>query len=46
MTMVVPSAIWRLSITDHCNLRCLYCRPKEQVPHIPHDDILRYERNF
>lgn len=33
----------RLSITDHCNLRCLYCRPKEQMPHIPHDDILRYE---
>jgi len=33
----------RLSITDHCNLRCLYCRPREQVPYIPHDDILRYE---
>jgi len=33
----------RLSITDHCNLRCLYCRPPERVPYIPHDDILRYE---
>ncbi len=33
----------RLSITDHCNLRCLYCRPMEQVPYIPHDNILRYE---
>ncbi len=33
----------RLSITDHCNLRCLYCRPMQDIPYIPHDDILRYE---
>jgi len=33
----------RVSITDLCNLRCIYCRPAEGVELIPHDDILRYE---
>jgi GTP 3',8-cyclase len=33
----------RISITDRCNLRCNYCRPKEGVSLIGHDDILRYE---
>jgi GTP 3',8-cyclase len=33
----------RVSITDLCNLRCLYCRPPEGVPLISHDEILRYE---
>jgi cyclic pyranopterin phosphate synthase len=33
----------RVSITDLCNLRCLYCRPPEGVKLISHDDILRYE---
>lgn len=33
----------RVSITDLCNLRCVYCRPPEGVPLIPHEDILRYE---
>lgn len=33
----------RVSITDRCNLRCLYCMPKEGVSLIGHDDILRYE---
>ena len=32
----------RLSITDRCNLRCLYCRPEEWV-FIPHEDILTFE---
>ncbi len=32
----------RLSITDRCNLRCRYCMP-EEVPFVPHGDILRYE---
>lgn len=32
----------RLSITDRCNLRCRYCMP-EEVPFLPHEDILRYE---
>lgn len=33
----------RVSITDRCNLHCLYCRPKEGISLIGHDDILRYE---
>ena len=33
----------RISITDRCNLRCIYCMPKDGVSLIGHDDILRYE---
>ncbi len=33
----------RISITDRCNLRCVYCMPKEGVSFIGHQDILRYE---
>jgi cyclic pyranopterin phosphate synthase len=33
----------RLSITDRCNLRCIYCAPGGMVPKLAHDDILRYE---
>jgi GTP 3',8-cyclase len=33
----------RVSITDLCNLRCIYCRPPEGVELISHDEILRYE---
>jgi len=33
----------RVSITDRCNLRCMYCMPKEGLSLIGHDDILRYE---
>ncbi len=33
----------RVSITDRCNLRCIYCMPKEGVSVMGHDDILRYE---
>jgi GTP 3',8-cyclase len=33
----------RVSITDLCNLRCIYCRPPEGVKLVNHDDILRYE---
>lgn len=33
----------RISVTDRCNLRCLYCVPKGIVPKVPHDDIMRYE---
>jgi len=36
----------RISITDRCNLRCLYCMPKEGLSLIGHDDILRYEEIF
>ncbi|MCC6347414.1 MAG: GTP 3',8-cyclase MoaA, partial [Nitrospirales bacterium] len=33
----------RISITDRCNLRCIYCMPSEGVKLIRHKDILRYE---
>ncbi|WP_421902936.1 GTP 3',8-cyclase MoaA [Maridesulfovibrio sp.] len=32
----------RLSVTDRCNLRCMYCVTKD-FKYIPHPDILRYE---
>lgn len=38
-----PIEYLRVSVTDRCNLRCLYCMPEEGVPNIPHDSILRYE---
>jgi len=33
----------RISVTDRCNLRCVYCMPPEGVKHIPHDEILTIE---
>jgi cyclic pyranopterin phosphate synthase len=33
----------RISVTDRCNLRCIYCMPPEGVPHISHDEIFSYE---
>lgn len=33
----------RLSITDRCNLRCIYCMPIKGVRHLTHDEILSYE---
>ncbi|MBW1894791.1 MAG: GTP 3',8-cyclase MoaA [Deltaproteobacteria bacterium] len=33
----------RISITDRCNLNCLYCLPELKVPKLSHDDILSYE---
>ncbi len=33
----------RISITDRCNLRCLYCKPEGIIPKLPHNDILTYE---
>jgi cyclic pyranopterin phosphate synthase len=33
----------RLSITDRCNLRCLYCRPQDEWTFIPHQEILSFE---
>ena len=34
----------RISVTDRCNLRCLYCMPESGIQLIPHADILSYER--
>jgi len=33
----------RISITDRCNLRCIYCMPAEGVQALEHDDIMSYE---
>lgn len=30
----------RLSITDRCNLRCVYCMPKEGLPFFPSDKVM------
>ncbi len=33
----------RISITDRCNLRCVYCMPEEGVPALRHGEVLSYE---
>ena len=33
----------RISITDRCNLQCLYCMPPEGIKKLRHEDILTYE---
>lgn len=38
-----PINYLRLSVTDRCNLRCMYCMPEEGIPFLPHEDILTYE---
>lgn len=34
----------RISVTDKCNLRCIYCMPEEGLQLKQHKDILRYEQ--
>jgi cyclic pyranopterin phosphate synthase len=33
----------RISVTDRCNLRCVYCMPAEGMPWLPREEILSYE---
>ena len=33
----------RISLTDRCNFRCIYCMPEEGVQQLPHEEILRIE---
>jgi cyclic pyranopterin phosphate synthase len=33
----------RISVTDRCNFRCVYCMPQEGLPWLPKADILSYE---
>lgn len=33
----------RISVTDRCNLRCIYCMPPEGIPLVSHDEILSFE---
>lgn len=30
----------RLSLTDHCNLRCIYCMPLRGLEFVPHEELL------
>jgi GTP 3',8-cyclase len=38
-----PINYLRVSVTDRCNLRCIYCMPEDGVPWMPHSNILSYE---
>ncbi len=33
----------RISVTDRCNLRCVYCMGPQGITQIPHQEILSYE---
>ena len=33
----------RLSLTDRCNLNCVYCTPLEKAGFLKHDELLRHE---
>ncbi|MDR2151420.1 MAG: GTP 3',8-cyclase MoaA [Helicobacteraceae bacterium] len=33
----------RVSVTERCNFRCLYCMPDKPLSWVPHSEILRYE---
>lgn len=33
----------RISLTDRCNLRCIYCMPEKGVPKKKHENIMRFE---
>ncbi len=34
----------RVSVTDRCNFRCVYCMPPEGVPMLDHSRVLTYEQ--
>lgn len=36
----------RISVTDRCNLRCVYCMPAEGIKLISHNEILSYDEIF
>lgn len=38
-----PIEYLRVSVTDKCNLRCVYCMPEGGLPWLTRDDILTYE---
>ena len=33
----------RISVTDRCNLRCVYCMPEKGIPMATHEDLLSFE---
>lgn len=38
-----PITYVRMSVTDRCNLRCLYCMPAEGIDFLPHSDVLSFD---
>lgn len=38
-----PITYLRVSVTDKCNLRCVYCMPEAGLPWLPKAEILSYE---
>jgi len=38
-----PIDYLRISVTDRCNLRCVYCMPAEGISLLAHGEILSYE---
>jgi len=41
-----PINYLRISVTDRCNLRCMYCMPAEGVKLVSHQDVLTYEEIY
>jgi len=41
-----PINYLRISLTDRCNLRCIYCMPAKGVQLMSHGDILTYEEIY
>ncbi|MGD1120103.1 MAG: GTP 3',8-cyclase MoaA [Dehalococcoidales bacterium] len=41
-----PINYLRISVTDRCNLRCVYCMPPEGITLMSHYDILSYEEIY
>ena len=41
-----PINYLRISVTDRCNLHCIYCMPRDSVKLMPHGDILTYEEIY
>jgi cyclic pyranopterin phosphate synthase len=42
-TLGRPLRSLRLSVTDRCNLRCLYCMPEEEYVWLPREALLSFE---
>src|SRR5215469_13979854 len=38
-----PLKSLRLSVTDRCNMRCLYCMPEEEYVWLPRQELLSFE---
>src|SRR5205085_3388558 len=35
--------VLRISVTDRCNFRCVYCMPEDGVAWLPREEILTFE---